>query len=157
MAEYDPSKQSLSPSMQVYLHVLQKGFQAGSSAGAAVVIPATAAYARLYKKAAPVSGIRLIRTAGVSCLTGLGLTGEPWADCDADSLEETCECAPTLLTLTNPHVTAAAVWICPSAQQLCEGGVPNWHYQHSQTCTPQLLCGSHHPCCCRLLLMLQQS
>lgn len=72
--DFDPIQQRMSPSMQVYTHILQKGFQAGSIVGTCAVVPATVAYTALYRKAG-VDLLQLVRRAGVSSVTGVTLTG----------------------------------------------------------------------------------
>lgn len=73
-ADFDPTQQVISPTMQVFTHIVDKGYQAGSVIGACVVVPVTAAYASLYRKQA-IDQLQLLRRVGVSCATGVVLTG----------------------------------------------------------------------------------
>jgi hypothetical protein len=71
--EFDPTKQAMSPTFQVFSHIVQKGFQAGNIVGSFTVLPATVAYRALYRKTG-VDQLQLLRRAGVSCAAGVVLT-----------------------------------------------------------------------------------
>jgi hypothetical protein len=68
---FDPSVRG---EFRLMSHVLQKGLQAGGLLGA-LIAGGTAAYQRS-AQGRPVSLLQLAHTTGVSCLVGLGVTGE---------------------------------------------------------------------------------
>jgi hypothetical protein len=70
--EFDPTQQAMSPTLQVFTHIMQKGFQAGSVVGSCAVVPATVAYRAPYRKAG-VDQLQLLRRAGVSSAVGVVL------------------------------------------------------------------------------------
>lgn len=73
--EYHAKNQTMSPTAQVFSHVLKKGFEAGGLIGTFTVIPVSAAYTSWYRKSS-VDMLQLVRSAGISCVYGVGLSGD---------------------------------------------------------------------------------
>jgi hypothetical protein len=70
--DYDATK---SPGLDLYTHILHKGFQLGSVLGVGVIAPARAAYTAVWLKQ-PVAPPLLIKTAGTTTLSAFVLVGE---------------------------------------------------------------------------------
>eukprot|EP00882_Tetradesmus_deserticola_P005804 GHRQ01006111.1.p1 GENE.GHRQ01006111.1~~GHRQ01006111.1.p1 ORF type:complete len:160 (+),score=40.05 GHRQ01006111.1:417-896(+) len=86
--EYDTTR---SPGFDLYVHILQKGFQLGSVLGVGAVAPARAAYTSLWLKQ-PVDPSLLARTAGATTLGAFTLVAVAGAvrvsNIDQDGLED---------------------------------------------------------------------
>lgn len=70
--EYDASK---SPGLDLYKHILQKGFQLGSVLGVGAVAPTRAGYTAVWLKQ-PADPFLLAKTAGVTTVGAFTLVGE---------------------------------------------------------------------------------
>ena len=67
-----------SPGLNLYKHILEKGFQLGSILGVGVVAPARAAYTALWLKQ-PVAPLSLTRTAGATTLGAFVVVGKSFS------------------------------------------------------------------------------